>query len=364
MADTAFGTNDSLTVKLWRRGLFHEALNETWFQKFIGEGSDSMIQLLTETQKQSGDRIRVGLRMQLTGAGIQGNGTLEGNEESLTTFSDDLLINYLKHAVRWDASISQQRVAFDLREEAMMGLKDWWADRFDTAVMNQLAGNTGQADTRYTGNNAAVAPTATTRLFTAGPNLDTTEASLSATTTFALNFREIDRCVAIARTGTVGTTPPIRPISVNGDSYYVMFIHPLQTFQLRRDTSTNNFMDIARQSLAGALQQGKAAIFDGALGIYNKVILHESSRIPIITGTPNSGAAANFRRAVFCGAQSAAIAFGKKSSKDDEMDWVEQKFDYEDKIGVKGASTFGIKKMVFNSTDFATIAVSGYAPTV
>ena len=359
MADTQFGTNDSLTVKLWARKLFHEALKETWFSKFIGEGTDSLIQKKTETQKMAGDRIRVGLRMQLAGAGIQGTGTMEGSEEALTTYSDDLLINYLKNAVRWDSSISQQRVAFDLRDEANMALKDWWSDRFDTAFMNQLAGNTGQSDTRYTGNNATIAPSAT-RLITCGPNLDTTEASLSASTTFALQFRDIDRAVAMAKTAT----PLIRPLKVNGEERYVMFIHPFQTFQLRRDTSTNNFMDIAKAALQGAQAAGKAAIYDGALGVYNGVILHEATRIPIITGTPNSGAAAAFRRAVFCGAQAGVMAFGQKTPSATEMSWKEQEFDYGDKIGVKGGSVFGIKKTVFNSVDFGVIAVSGYAPTV
>jgi N4-gp56 family major capsid protein len=359
MADTSFGTNDSLTVKLWARKLFQEALKETWFNKFIGEGTDSLIQKMTETAKMAGDRIRVGLRMQLTGAGVQGTGTMEGSEEALTTFSDDLLINYLKHAVRWDASISQQRVAFSLREEATDGLKDWWSDRFDTAFMNQLAGNTGQSDTRYTGNNATIAPSST-RLAPCGPNLDTTEASLSATTTFALQFRDIDRLVAIARTAT----PLIRPLKVNGEERFVMFIHPYQTYQLRRDTTTNNFMDIAKAALQGAVSAGKNAIYDGALGIYNGVVLHESTRIPVITGSPSSGAAAAYRRSVFCGAQAGVMAFGKKTPDTTELSWREEEFDYGDKIGVKAGSTFGIKKTQFNSVDFGVIAAPGYAPTV
>lgn len=360
MAETQFGTNDSLTVKLWAKKLNEEALKETWFSKFMGPDSNSLCQVRDEANKQAGDRIRVGLRMQLTGAGIQGSGTLEGNEESLTTYSDDLLINYIKHAVRWDDTMSQQRVAFDLRTEALMGLKDWWADRMDTAFMNQLTGNTGQADTRYTGNNATVAPTAS-RLFTSSDSatLNTTEASLSATTTFAFSFRDIDRAVSIARTAS----PMIRPIRIKGSEYYVCFLHPYSVYQLRRDTSANNFMDIARQALAGAVSAGKEAIYDGALGIYNKVILHESVRIPIITGTPNSGAAAAFRRNVFCGAQALAAGFGKGSALE-RYDWVEEKFDYKDKVGVKAGLTHGIKKMVFNSVDFGTVAISSYAPTV
>jgi N4-gp56 family major capsid protein len=250
-------------------------------------------------------------------------------------------------------------VAFSLRSEATDGLSDWWSDRFDTSFMNQLAGNTAQSDTRYTGNNATIAPTST-RLMACGPNLDTTEASLSASTTFALQFRDIDRCVALAKTAT----PLIRPLKVNGEERYVMFIHPYQTFQLRRDTSTNNFMDIAKAALQGAQAVGKDAIYNGALGLYNNVILHESTRIPIITGTPNSGAAANFRRAVFCGAQAGVMAFGKKTPDYTELSWREQEFDYGDKIGVKAGSTFGIKKTQFGGVDFGVIAVSGYAPTV
>jgi N4-gp56 family major capsid protein len=159
-------------------------------------------------------------------------------------------------------------------------------------------------------------------------------------------------------------TPLIRPLKVNGEERYVMFIHPYQVFQLRRDTSTNNFMDIAKAALSGAVASGKNAIYEGALGIYNGVVLHESTRIPIITGTPNSGAAAAYRRAVFCGAQAGVMGFGMKTPGATELSWNEEEFDYGDKIGVKAGSVFGIKKTVFNNTDFGVIAVSSYAPTV
>ena len=41
-----------------------------------------------------------GLRMQLNGLGTVGDGALAGNEESLTTVSDAVVINQLRHAVR------------------------------------------------------------------------------------------------------------------------------------------------------------------------------------------------------------------------------------------------------------------------
>lgn len=106
MADTNFGTNHPLAVKLWSRKLYEEVIGESFFSKFMGKGSDSLLQLKEETQKGPGDRIRVGLRMLMTGAGVQGDGALEGNEESLTTFFDDVLIDQLRHAHRTGGYLS------------------------------------------------------------------------------------------------------------------------------------------------------------------------------------------------------------------------------------------------------------------
>lgn len=157
MAVTEFGVNHPLAVKLYSKRLLHEALKETWVFKFIGTGSDSLIQLNPEL-KEVGDQLTYGLRMLLTGDGVQGDDTLEGNEENLAFYSDSLVINQLRHAVRSGGKMSEQRVPYSVREEAMSGLKDWFADRIDTSFMNCISGNTNVSDTKYTGNNATIAP--------------------------------------------------------------------------------------------------------------------------------------------------------------------------------------------------------------
>src|SRR6185312_9590177 len=126
MATTGYSVNHNLTNKLWAKQLNVEILKEAYISKFIGKGSDSLVQYHEDTNKSKGDRIRVGLRMQLTGDGVLEDNTLEGNEESLVTYSDDLIINQLRHAVRTEGRMSEQRVLFDLRSEAKSGLKDWW----------------------------------------------------------------------------------------------------------------------------------------------------------------------------------------------------------------------------------------------
>ena len=100
MATTAYGVNAPEAVKLWSKRLAREALKKTYIGKFIGSGDDALIQEKKDTKKSEGDRIRTTLRMQLGGAGVVGDGTLEGNEESLTTYTDDLLIDQLRPAYR------------------------------------------------------------------------------------------------------------------------------------------------------------------------------------------------------------------------------------------------------------------------
>jgi len=98
----------------------------------MGKDSNSVIQITEDLSKSAGDRVRNILRMLLSGDGVAGDGTLEGNEESLTTFTDDVFIDQLRHAVRSGGKMSEQRIPFSVREEARLGLQDWWSDRFDT----------------------------------------------------------------------------------------------------------------------------------------------------------------------------------------------------------------------------------------
>lgn len=364
MATTNYGVNDNLAVKLWSRKLFEEALKQCRAGRFIGKSSNSLIQLKDETQKGPGDRIRVGLRMQLTGNGIQGDATLEGNEEALVTYSDNVYIDQLRHAVRSAGKMSEQRIPFSVREEARLGLQDWWADRIDTWFFNQIAGNTAVADTRFTGNQATIAPD-TNHLFTSSNGtLDTTEVSLSATTTFALKLSDIDRAVSKAKTYTTGTTPIIRPVKVNGDDMFVLFVHPTTMFQLRTSNTSvvGNYVDLFKAAMQGG-KYGDNPIITGASFVYNNVIVYEDTRVPIIVGSPNSGAKADFRRSIFCGAQSVLMAMGQ-DNQPNKMSWVEELFDYENQLGVSAGMFAGMKKTQFNSADFGTIVISSYSPAV
>lgn len=342
MADTEFGVNHALAVKLWSKKLFQEVLKETWLSRFMGESDSNVIQVLNDTSKGAGDRVTYGLRVLLNGAGVEGDNTLEGNEEALSFYNDSFYINQLRHATRSNGKMSEQRVPYGVREESMNALKDWWADRIDTALFNQLAGNTGQTDTRYTGHNATIAPDASHTYFANGNSTEAAVASATASNVMKLKFLDY------AKERIKLLSPSIRPIKVDGKDFYVCFLHPYQVTDLRTDASTaGNWFDIQK----AALQGGKITdnpIFTGALGVYNGIILHESTRIPSLV--------AGAYRSILCGAQAAVIGYGQGFSSG-KMDWHEETFDHGNKLAVSSAKIWGAKKCVFNSADFGVFNI-------
>lgn len=347
MAVTSFATGDALAVKLWSKKVAVEALKKTWVFKFMGKSDNSLIQIYDDTQKGPGDRIRIPLRRLLTGAGIQGDATLENNEELINYYSDDIFINQLRHAVREGGKFSRQLIPFSVREHARVSLEDWWADRIDTWFFNQICGNTAQSDTRYTGNQSVSAADADHLIRAGGA---TTDASISNSATYKFTLTLIDVAVEKAKTLEV----PIRPVMVNGEEKYVMFLHHFQVTDMRNSTATNQWFDIQKAAMQGG-QVSKNPIYTGALGEYNGVILHASSRVPGFTAGGSSISAAG-KIAVMCGAQAAFMAFGRGNGPE-RYEWVEDYFDYENQFGVAAGCIAGLKRARFNGSDFATIAI-------
>lgn len=349
MTNTGFSVNHALTVKLWAKQLNVETLKEAYVSKFIGKDSSSLIQYREDTNKGKGDRIRIGLRMQLAGDGTRGDNPLAGNEEALVTYYDDILIDQLRHGVRSDGKMSEQRVMFDIRTEAKSGLKDWWAGRFDISFFNQVCGNTAQTDIRYTGMQAVIAPDAN-HIMRAGNQAN----DQSVVTANIFNLQHIDIMVEKAAT----LTPAIRPFMVDGVPKYVLFLHPFQVTQLRTNTNTGQWVDIQKAAMQGG-QVTKNPIFTGALGEYNNVVIHSSFYVTSGVSSTTGLAVATVKRAVFCGAQAAGIAFGGEDGPD-TMSWAEEEFDYGNQLGVAVGAIWGLKKSVFNAADFATIVLSTY----
>lgn len=326
-----------------------EALKKTFALQFMGQDSNALIQLKTELNKAAGDRITFGLRQQLGGPGVQGDNTLEGNEEALVTYTQNVTVDQLRHAVRSGGKMSEQRVPFTIRDEARDGLADWWSERIDRWFFNQITGNSVQADVRFTGMQAATAPDSGHAVY---PGSEAAEASLSATTSNRFSLALIDKAVEKGKLAV----NYLRPIQVGSQQYLVAFLHPYQVTALRQSLSgSTQWSDIQKAAMQGG-QITDNPIFTGALGMYNNTILHESVRIPsTLAGDANNQVC----RAVLCGAQAATMAFGRGYGKN-TFSWKEELFDYENQLGVAAGCIGGLVKTRLNGSDFATVTMSSY----
>ncbi|MGL2348496.1 N4-gp56 family major capsid protein [Helicobacter pylori] len=372
MAVTSIDVNNALTVKAWSKLLNREISKATSIAPLIGRDSNSIIQLKDETTKAGGDSITFGLRMHLFGEGVSEGEALEGKEEALKFKNDRLVINELSHAVRVknEGTIDQQRVLYNLRAEAKNALVDWYADRLSMMFFIQVCGYSAEK-IKFEGQTFKLKPvhygfnepTAPTDKRIIRPNGKERDEDLKKGDEF--NLKLIDQAVERAKLAA----PKIRPVRVDGESVYVMYLHPTQVTQLRTNTEPGQWLDITKAIYSGSRM--KNPIYNGSLGMYNGVILREAAHVTEgVKAVLNNESAENTRRAVLLGAQSAVIAFGKDRGAT-RYKLVEELFDYEREFGVAAKTIIGMKKPVFQlpgsgqgRQDFGTIVISTYAAPV
>ncbi|ENN90227.1 N4-gp56 family major capsid protein [Bartonella bovis] len=372
MAVTSIEVNDSLAVKAWSKLLNREISKATSIAPLIGRDSNSIIQLKDETTKAGGDSITFGLRTHLFGEGVSEGEELEGKEEDLKFTSDRLVINELSHAVRVknEGTIDQQRVLYNLRAEAKNALVDWYADRLSMMFFIQVCGYSADR-INFEGREFKLKPvhygfnrpTAPTDKRIIRPNEKKQDEDIDENDVFDLQL--IDQAVERAKLAM----PKIRPVRVDGESVYVMYLHPTQVRQLRTNTEPGQWLDITKAIYSGSRM--KNPIYNGSLGMYNGVILRESAHVTAGVETVlNNNFVKDTRRAVLLGAQSAIIAFGKDRGAT-RYKLVEELFDYEREFGVAAKTIIGMKKPVFQlyghsqgKQDLGTIVITTYAKSI
>jgi N4-gp56 family major capsid protein len=365
MATTAYALNDAMAVKLWSKKVSVESEKALSIAPLIGTSENSIIQLKEETKKGAGDRIRFTLFTQLEGDGSTEGDTMEGNEESLSNWYDEMFINELNHSVRFKAedTIDMQRVPFEVRDKAYNSLAHWYADRKSLLFFRHVCGYTANSlvfegrtknisSSLYTGHNSVLAPSANRVLRAAAV---ATDEALVLANVFTLDL--IDKAVERATLAN----PRIRPVNVDGEKKYVMYLHPTQVTSLRTNTSTGQWLDITKAVYMGSKKDNP--FYDGSLGEYNNVILRSHEHVMPGVNSGTGAPITTVRRAVLLGAQAAVMAVGQKTKENAGYSIVEKTFDYDREIGVAGKTILGMKKTRFdnNNEDYGCLVVSSYA---
>jgi N4-gp56 family major capsid protein len=384
-------TNRALVVAINNKKLHFETPKQSIFSQFIGsKGEASPIIMVNDFQGTEGDTCNIPLIGRMTGNGVMGNKDLEGSEEAVKVYDQQVYVNYWRNAFKDDGKGSKKRQWIDLMKAAKTQLGGWSVDKLDTNLMNtilfgypdHIAGATASggfainssaaipARYWYCADEANNAITYSATPATHRTNIAAGEGTLSNVETDYFGPALIEGMAAKLK------VLDITPATVAGYKGIICLAHPYQITQLRRNQKWFDAMKDAmpRDEKGNPLFRGT----NGAqvLGMFAGVIIMETNYVQ--SGAPTRIASAgvitsdntngeNVRRAVFMGANCLAYAAGINSPNFEFKDT----FDYNFKKGMAIETYWGAARGDFTSDDGnSTIiannlaVVSTYSPAV
>lgn len=329
MAETSIATTHSTVPKIVLGVIAAEAEKKSYFTKFKGEDEGSIIQVVNALRKEPGDQVTVHLAVKITGDGITDDNTLEGNEVAMTFKNMAVKIGMRRQAIKLAGKMSEKRSAIKLRKEAVRRLSTWLAEVKDEELFYQLScmrgTRAGTLSTSVTLSNTYATPDSAHLLAAAG------KAFATLTSSDKLAAADIDTLVETAR-----LRDDLNPINVEGmEVNGVLIISPEQATDLRADTNWQN------AQLHANVDGLKNPIFTGMMGIYNGVVVHVHRNVVKFT-TAGAGGNVTGCRALFLCAQAAI-----EVPVEDGNDYVEETFDFKNKVGFAVGYIQGIKGSVY-----------------
>ncbi|MCK4791623.1 MAG: N4-gp56 family major capsid protein [Desulfobacteraceae bacterium] len=335
MTDTTAAAG--LVVQQWDAKFYREYLVDNQFSVYMGTGEMEMIQVKEDLTKKKGDTITFALVNRLTNDPVTGSGTLEGNEEDMTSRSHTLTIDKRRNAVRV-AEIEEQQSAIPLRNAARPVLLDWAMEDTRDLVIDALSMVNGvnysdaseaQKDAWQVDNSDRILYGSAITNLSGDSSADLAKIQASGGTISAARLSVMKRMA-------INGSPKIRPIRVAGDRrFYVGFCDSRVFRDLKSDsTITQAQREVTLQSQNNRLFQGGDLIYDGML-------IREVPDIPVLAGS--GAASADVGRLFLCGAQAIAMGWAKR------WNTVTEAFDYGDKQGVAVDGMYHINKMTFGT---------------
>lgn len=355
---------------VWKRDFLKSYTRMSGFSPYMGRSSSSIIRILSELRNEAGATINVPLILELRGRGVEGAEVLEGNEEEMENYGDQVKVNWKRNGVVVPKSTSF-KTEIDLLNAARERLVIWAKNKLrddmiaalqsiiipgtadadgspgaDTAVRYELA-TAGQRNT-YLANNidrilfgVTTANSSSGNWLTSLGNVDTTNDKMSASV--------IDIAKSLAKRTTNATNGmainPYQSDATAGREWYVMFMGSDAFAQATRDP-------LIAQADRDARERGVDSnpIFQGGDRIYNGVILREIPELQPLVGVGAAGAAVD--RSFLCGAGALTLAYGQDPTPKTDRDR-----DYGFRPAVAIEELRGQKKTSFLGVNYGMVEV-------
>ena len=348
MSDTA--VNSANRVQVWADSYFVEFVRDNRFKRYMGKSENSIIQLKEELTKEAGDRITISLVTRLTGSAIEGDATLEGNEEQLGNYGHLITVEQYRNGVTIGKK-EKIKTKIDLLNAGKTMLKLWQMEHLRDMIIARMQSPVTDGLTAY----ASATETQKDAWETANNPTDSNQrilfgaAKVSSTLDHSAGLLEIDGtaddlhpdtlslCKRMAQT----CSPHIRPVRVNDDEeYFVAFAGSLAF----RDLESN--MSTIHQNAAPRSMEDNPLFKPGDL-VSRGVIIREVPEIPVISGV--GAGSIDVSPVFFCGAQTLGLAWAQRP--EPEVD----EFDYKNKRGVAISDIRGCEKLTYNSVQHGMV---------
>ena len=335
-------SNSGFRAQVWIKKLLFEAQQKMFFNRMgqvstIKDGGKGIIMQKTDLIKKQGEKIEIAFSPFLTGDGIEGDNELEGNEEEMSLFTQEVEIDQIRNAVRLKGRMDEQKAAYSMRSQARQSLTDWLARKWEKEIFWKLGGIVGK-----TFSNTPTVPSSSRALF--GGNA-TSDSDIDSSD--VLDTDLISKLKVLAETEVSGV-PIIQDLGLPKGVRYVLFAHSFQIYDLKRDSV---WMQANREA---GIRGVKNPLFQDAAGMWDSVLVVKHPFIETFS-TFGSGGNLPGARALLCGRSAICMAHGM------DLKWVEKSFDFGNKWAIAAGAIFGLQKTKFNSIDWGVIAADTYA---
>lgn len=361
MAQTVVPWGHPSAKKIWSAQLLKETLAKLYWGRFTGDSDAHVIQQKNDLESDTGDRVSFDLAVLLRGEATTGDDRVEGKEESLRFYSDEVIVDQVRKGVSAGGKMTRKRIVHNLRRVARDRLGMFfraWIDNLTFMYMSGARGINPDFDgfpLDYTGHggNAFRAPdsehiryggAATSKATLVTGDIMTRDV-VERVSTYAAMLRALNPEAA-----------NLLPTTVAGGEHYCLVMSPLQKKSLRTDATSGGWLDI--QKAAAAAEGNNSPIFKGGLGMIDDVILHEHKSVIRFS---DYGAGVNLpaARAMFMGRQAGVVAYGTPNGS--RFDWVEDTKDAGNEAVIYSGNIVGMQKARFNNRDFGIVAIDTYA---
>ena len=365
MAYTQVASGGDFDPAVWERGVELEVSQRFTLSPLMNQkgepADDSLIQrsdLLTEGP---GSTVYFGADVLWdSSSGVKANeDALEGNERNVSPERDSIVIGLAKDAYANDEYMTVQRSSYDVRALGEKKLATLLAQTVERSCFNQLCGVEWVTDTTLSGmqGDSSIVDRTDLHVF-AGSATD--DEGLTSNDTFTVSL--IDEALEVAKTAS----PMVRPCRIPnfGRPLYVCFIHPYQTRTMKADSGWTNIW----QNQIGAMNDPRMnPLISGALGIYNDVLVVESTWVPTGYDTAADAEESDVRRAVLCGGGEFKAGCGRIPGRRGSYKWVEEYRNYGQIRGIAAHMAYGVKRPRFDfdgngtAEDVNSVVISTYA---